>query len=80
MGTSRFVDVHHMGNYTDEDLKKFQDSPVDKYGVKTLNIMYNRDVGISFYVFEAPNRKAVEQHHKKYGVKCDWITEVRTTA
>jgi hypothetical protein len=42
--------------------------------------MYNRAVGICFYFLEAPNRKAVEKHHEKYGVKCDWITEVQTTA
>ena len=77
---SKFVDVHHLGNYTDEELKRFQDLPVDEYGVKILNIMYNRSTGISFYVFEAPNAKAVEKHHKKYGVECNWITEVRTTA
>jgi hypothetical protein len=27
----------------------------------------------------APSSKAVEKHHEKYGVKCDWITEVQTT-
>jgi hypothetical protein len=75
-----FVDVHHIGNYTDKELKKFQDLPIDNYGVKTLNIMYNRDVGISFHVFEAPNQKAVEKHHEKYGLKCNWITEVQATA
>jgi hypothetical protein len=42
--------------------------------------MYNREVGVSFYFIEAPDRRAVEKHHKKYGVKCDWITEVQTTA
>jgi Protein of unknown function (DUF4242) len=80
MKTSRFIDVHHIGKYTDEELKKFQELPADEYGVKILNIMYNRAVGISFYFLEAPNRKAVEKHHEKYGVKCNWITEVQTTA
>jgi hypothetical protein len=80
MSTSKFVDVHYLGKYTDEELKKFQDLPVDEYGVKILNIMYNRAVGISFCILEAPSKEAVEKHHEKYGVKCNWITEVQTTA
>jgi hypothetical protein len=80
MNTSKFIDVHHIGKYTDKELKKFQDLPVDEYGVKVLNIMYNRAVGISFCFLKVPNRQAVEKHHDKYGVKCNWITEVQTTA
>jgi Protein of unknown function (DUF4242) len=80
MSASKFIDVHHVGKYTNGELKKFQDLPKDQYGVKVLNIMYNREVGISFFFLEAPNAKAVEKHHEKYGVKCNWITEVRTTS
>jgi hypothetical protein len=80
MKTSKFVDVHYLGEYTDEELKKFQELPVDEYGVKTLNILYNRAIGICFCFLEAPSSKEVEKHHAKYGVKCNWITEVQTTA
>jgi hypothetical protein len=45
-----------------------------------LKILYNKLDGISFCLLEAPTKKAVEEHHEKYGVKCDWITEVQTTA
>jgi hypothetical protein len=78
--TSKFIDVHHLGSYTDEELKKYQESPPDEYSVKTLNILYNRATGICFCFLEAPTRIAIEKHHEKYGVKCDWITEVQTTA
>jgi hypothetical protein len=80
VNASKFVDIHYLGKYTDEELKKFQDLPVDEYGVKVLNIMYNRAAGICFCFLEAPSSKAVEKHHEKYGVKCNWITEVQTTA
>jgi hypothetical protein len=53
---------------------------MDEYGVKILNIIYNRADGISFCLLEAPTKEAVEKHHEKYGVKCDWITEVEVTA
>jgi Protein of unknown function (DUF4242) len=69
-----------LGAYSDEDLKRFQESPIDEYGVKVLNIFYNRAVGLSFCLLEAPNRQAVEKHHEKYGILCNWITEVQSTA
>lgn len=78
--TSKFIDVHSLGAYTDEELKKFQESPIDEDGVKVLNILYNRATGISFCFLEALDREAVEKHHEKYGVKCNWITEVEVTA
>ena len=80
MNTSRFVDVHYLGKYTDEELKKYQELSVDEYDVRVLNILYNRAVGICFRFLEAPSSKAIEKHHEKGGVKCNWITEVRTTA
>jgi len=45
-----------------------------------LNIFYNMETDISFCFIDAPNREAVEKHHKKYNLTCDWITEVNTTA
>jgi hypothetical protein len=34
-----------------------------------------------FCLLDAPNKEAVEKHHgNKYGIKCDWIMEVKTTA
>jgi hypothetical protein len=27
---------------------------------------------------DTPDKEAVEQHHDKTGVKCDWIMEVKT--
>jgi hypothetical protein len=32
----------------------------------------------AFAFLEAPNREAVERHHDKYNIKCNWITEVET--
>jgi Protein of unknown function (DUF4242) len=78
--TSRFIGVHSLGDYTDKELKKFQEPPMDEHGVRVVNIFYNRATSISFCLLEAPSREAVERHHEKYGVKCTWITEVQTTA
>ena len=61
-------------------MKTFQESPIDEHGVKVLNILYNRAAGISFCFLEAPNREAVEKHHEKVNLKCNWKTEVEATA
>jgi hypothetical protein len=32
-------------------------------------------------LLDAPNKEAVKKHHEeKYGIKCEWIMEVKTTA
>jgi len=54
-----------------ETLRKLQQSPVHEFGIKHLNIMYNKEEDKFFCLLDAPNREAVEIHHNKYGVKCE---------
>jgi hypothetical protein len=74
----KFLDVHSIGKYTDDELKKFQELPRDELGVKVVKIFYNKEIGISFCLLDGPSREAIEKHHEKYDVKCEWITEVQT--
>ena len=76
----KFLDIHTLGNYSEDELKKAKLLPPDEFGVKVLNIFYNTETDISFCLIDAPNREAVEKHHEKYNLTCDWITEVNTTA
>ena len=76
---ARFLDSHEVGSFTEEQLMILQKSPLDEFGVNHLNILYNYEAGIVYCLLEAPSREAVESNHAK-GCKCDWITEVRTTA
>jgi hypothetical protein len=69
-----------MGGFTEDDLKKSQKEPRDELGVKVLNTFYDSDSGTMFCLLDAPNRFAVERHHLKFGMKCDWITPVKMTA
>jgi hypothetical protein len=64
---------------TEEGLIKEQNAPRDELGVKTVNILYNFEVGTIYCLLDAPNKEAVEKHHSKLGVTCDWIIEVKTT-
>jgi len=64
----------------EDNLKRLHGSPQDEFSVKHLNILYNPEADKYFCLLEAPTKEAVEKHHEKIGIKCEWITEVKTTA
>lgn len=74
-----FLDVHSLKDVDDETLRKLQQSPVDEFGVTHDNMMYNREVDKMYCLLDAPNKDAVIKHHEKYGFKCEWIMEIKTT-
>jgi hypothetical protein len=43
-------------------------------------MLYNVEENKHYCILDAPNKDAVYKHHQKFGLKCDWITEVKTTA
>ena len=69
-----------MKGLNEDMLNALQKSPEDEFKVKHLNIMYNPEIDKCYYLLEAPSLEAVEKNHKKLGIKCDWITEVKTTS
>lgn len=76
----RFLDTHKLGSATEEQLKKLQDSPPDEFGVVHVNMLYNPEADFMYCILDAPSKEAIEKHHAKLGSKCDWITEIKTTA
>lgn len=77
---AKFLDVHPTGGVNADVLKNMQNELPDEFGVTTENIMYNIEDDKVFCLVEAPNKIAVEKHHAKYGMKCDWIMEVKLTS
>ena len=77
---TRFLDVHPIGGVNEEMLNKMQNELPDEFGVVTENILYNIEDDKVFCLIEAPNKNAVENHHTKYGIKCEWIIEVKSTS
>jgi hypothetical protein len=57
-----------------------QNLPKDEFGVTTKNMLYNKEANLLYCIVDAPNKDAISKHHQKFGLKCDWITEVKTTA
>ena len=75
----KFLDSHHMKGVDENTLRNAQDSPEDEFGVTHENIMYNEKEDKLFCLLDAPSKEAVEKHHQKLGIQCEWITEVKTT-
>ena len=75
-----FLDAHDLGNMTEEQLMQAQTLSKDEFGVTTKNMLYNKEVNLLYCILDAPNKYAVQKHHQKFGLKCNWITEVKTTA
>ena len=76
----KFLDSHHMKGVDENTLRNAQYSPKDEFGVIHKNILYNKEENKAFCILDAPNKEAVEKTHQKLGIKCNWITEVKTTA
>jgi hypothetical protein len=70
-----FLDVHKVP-FSEDNLKELSESPTDEFGVSVVNLFYNNETDVCFGLLEAPNKVAVEKHHDKAEIDCEWITEV----
>lgn len=75
----KFIDSHSMKPYTADELKKLQKSPPDEFGVSHHDILFSEKDNKIFCVLDGPNAEAIEKHHKKTGIKVDWVHEVKST-
>jgi hypothetical protein len=76
----KFLDVHPLKDVEEETLRKAQKMPKDEFGITHDNMMYNKEEDRWYCLLDAPNKEAVEKHHQKAGITCEWIKEVKTTA
>lgn len=72
----KFIDAHPMHPLTVDQLRAAQQSPEDEFGVTHHEILYSEPENKLYCVLDAPDREAIEKHHAKIGVTCDWIHEV----
>jgi hypothetical protein len=66
-----------MKGFDEKTLRQAKNSPKDQFGVTHKDILYNMEEDKLYCILDAPNKEAVEKHHEKFGIKCDWITEVK---
>ena len=63
-----------------DDLKKSQKKPIDEFGVKNINKFYVVNWGMVFCLLKRGAAKyAVEKHHSKFDMKCEWISPLPWT-
>ena len=75
-----FLDSHKMGSMEEEAIRQAQNAPKDEFGITHKNILYNKEEDRCYCLLDAPSKDAVQQHHQKLGLNCDWIVEVKSTA
>jgi Nickel responsive protein SCO4226-like len=75
----KYMDTHAMGKLSSEQLRHAHQSPKDEFGVTHHDILYNAKENRIYCVLDAPSREAVEKHHAKLGIRCDWVHEVEST-
>ena len=74
-----FLDVHRVP-FSEARLKELCLSPVNEFGVRHVNLFYNKDAGVCFCLLDGPDIDAIEKHHAKFNIKCEWISEVSLAA
>jgi len=70
-----FLDVHKIPE-VEKDVQEIVNAHPDEFGVRHINIFFNREADIFYCLLEAPDRQSVEKHHAKINIKPGWITEV----
>ena len=66
--------------YWKESREDIFSQPPDESGVTAENFLYNIEADRLYCILHAANKEAIEKHHKKYGVTCEWIMEIKTSA
>ena len=75
----KYIDAHPFKPLTEQQLRAAYTSPKDEFGVIHHDILFNEKENKLFCVLDAPSRDAIEKHHHKIGIKCDWIFEIKST-
>lgn len=75
----KFMDMHPMQPLTADTLKQLQTAPADEFGVTHHDILFNEAENKTYCVLNAPDQAAVEKHHAKAGITCEWIHQVEST-
>lgn len=75
----KYIDSHPMSGLTAMKLRELQNAPTDEFGVTHHDILFNEAENQIWCVLNAPDQDAVQKHHTKVGIECDWIHEVEST-
>lgn len=68
-----------MKPFTAEQLTRLQNAPPDEFGVTHHDILFSEEENKIYCVLDAPSSEAIDKHHAKAGIKCEFIHEVTST-
>jgi hypothetical protein len=72
--------VQRGGQYIYKELSNSPKPP--QGGIRRYDQEYAllQEANLLYCIIDAPNKDAISKLYQKFGSKCDWITEVKTTA
>ena len=73
-----FIDGHKLSSLTREQIEKIANSPVDEHGIRHIELLFNEKEDKLFCILEGPSKDAIEKHHDKVDLKCDFIVEAES--
>ncbi len=75
---TKFIDQHPMTPFTAELLRKAMEAPEDEFGVTHHDLLYTEGEDKMWCVLNAPDIEAIEKHHAKLDLECEWIHQVES--
>jgi len=66
-----YLDVHKIS-----EIKEMINSPTQDPDVKIINIFFNREADLYYYLVEAPSKQVIINMHSKFNAKCNMINEI----
>ena len=75
---TKFIDQHPMTPFTAEQLRKSLKAPEDEFGVTHHDLLYTEGEDKMWCVLNAPDMEAIEKHHAKLDLECEWIHQVES--
>jgi two-component system sensor histidine kinase HydH len=71
-----FIDGHFTSKAHLEKIKGVVNGDVDEFGVSTVELFYNNNSQELYCILDAPDEDAVTKHHAKFGLTCNFITQI----
>lgn len=71
-----FIDGHFTSKAHLEKIKGVVNGDVDEFGVSTIELFYNNNSQELYCILDAPDEDAVAKHHAKFGLTCNFITQI----
>lgn len=70
------MDGHDLKGLKPKELMDAVNAPVDKHGVRTLEVLFSKNEDKLYCILDGPDEEAVKHHHHDIGLSCDFITKV----